>query len=778
MNFVTPYSGLRHLASHGRLERLPAGPRAGLTRRSWRPCRCRDFKVQVTPPSRDTVPPHRDRDSESPGPGQPVTELGQTPAVKPRRPDALRPDSDFDCSKCRNGWRPQVLANFPLRTRKLEWEKSSKLMMRRFKNFLSSLNLKISFIALCAICSLFGVFRVNLPFSSETCNNDDTVFDSLRNADSLARIYDFPKMESDINFNDKADTFCRTTWVTALYGIESLNCAQNSLCQQLLEKFVKVDKCSIVFTDHEKPMDRVASSKIKWIPIAAHISSMRADLSLHWNHYFEGGVHRSPQEAYHRQWIKNLKPWFLDISARMNPFESTAFFWVDIDAFSDIDSHTDMLNFLPMMKSSSIYFVNLNPFSSGELFVEESKSWMQSYCRKVQSQHPSCFVESPRECEKKISGVVFGGHAPSLIHWRKAYYSSLQKLIANNWYIGNHENVIISACFEDPKVCSLVISDCQHGSPTLRCLLGSFQSQATRNSFHLKPILSQKESWVAIEIGGQLGNQMFMLASSFGIAQSRKAKWCVSNLKNSPYIKHFTWLTEPLQCPGFSLKIFNLTGDSTFFVISNVFVAANEGVGFAKYTPSILTSTDENIFVGLFLQSFKYFQQSGLPFVLNTQRSAERWVETNKVQVGIHVRRGDKHTDTGNVVTPLRYFYMAISKMREIHGAELAFVVCTDDADWVKQQEPFHGMQVLSTHNPAFDMAVLAACQHHIMSIGTYGWWGTYLGDSPNSTNIYPVLQFTVPLIRGFSHKDYFPPNWIPIDYEVDDSVDSTFDAK
>jgi hypothetical protein len=296
----------------------------------------------------------------------------------------------------------------------------------------------------------------------------------------------------------------------------------------------------------------------------------------------------------------------------------------------------------------------------------------------------------------------------------------------------------------------------------------SFQHESLRAWFHLHPIRDAEESWVAVEIGGQMGNQMFMLASSYGIAQTRKAKWCVSNLASSKYIKDFIWLTKPLPCPGWSWKIFNITGDSTFFVISTTFTAANEGVGFARYTESILTSPESNIFVGLFLQSHKYFSASGLPFMLRPHLSASEWVKANRVSAGIHVRRGDKATDTGNVVTPLKYFFMAVRKMREIHGSDLSFVVCTDDKEWVQQQAPFKGMLVLSSPSPAFDMSVLAACKHRIMSIGTYGWWGTYLGDSPTSTNIYPVLQFTVPLIRGFSHSDYFPSHWIPIDYELD----------
>jgi hypothetical protein len=621
-----------------------------------------------------------------------------------------------------------------------------------------------------AVSCLLGFLSIQSALYSVDCKSNSAVLDSFGQTLSLEKIYDFSKMENEINFYDRASVSCPTTWVTALSGLESLNCAHNRLCKDLIDRFARVQKCAVIFTDHEKPPDWIpaaAQDKIKWIPMSSHISSMRSDISLDWNRFFESSSHRSPQESYHRQWIVNLKPWFLDVSAKINPFSSSLFFWVDIILFSEKPVHLDMINFLPRMLPSAIGLLNVKPFTSEELHLGNgAQSWVHMNCKEQLSQPPDCSVENPRRCDERISGLIFGGHPEAVAAWRKAYYKSLQKSLSNNWFVGTHENAIVSACMEHPKICSLVMPECELDSQDLECLLSSFHTDFTKNSFHLQPSMNQEVTWVATEIGGQMGNQMFMMASSYGIAHSRKAKWCITNLHESKYLKNFKWRTQPVACPGMSLKIFNLTGDSNFWIISTVFSAANEGVGFARYTPSIVNSKSKDIFVGLFLQSYKYFKESGLPFVLKTQRSAQEWVHVNKVDVGIHVRRGDKHTDTGNVVTPLKYFFMAVKKMQDLHGTSLSFVVCTDDPAWVREQPPFQGMSVLSTSNPAFDMAVLAACQHHIMSIGTYGWWGTFLGDGPNSTNIYPVLQFTVPLIRGFSHIDYFPPNWIPIDYE------------
>jgi len=63
-------------------------------------------------------------------------------------------------------------------------------------------------------------------------------------------------------------------------------------------------------------------------------------------------------------------------------------------------------------------------------------------------------------------------------------------------------------------------------------------------------------------------------------------------------------------------------------------------------------------------------------------------------------------------------------------------------------------------HTAGEDMAIMAACDHAIMSTGSFGWWGAWLA---NGTTIYyggwPKVGSTLEFM--FNREDFFPPSWI-----------------
>jgi galactoside 2-L-fucosyltransferase 1/2 len=166
-----------------------------------------------------------------------------------------------------------------------------------------------------------------------------------------------------------------------------------------------------------------------------------------------------------------------------------------------------------------------------------------------------------------------------------------------------------------------------------------------------------------------------------------------------------------------------------------------------------------------------------VPFHLRATWPARIWVRTQNRTAAIHVRRGDKLIDDGNVIPPPAYFELAINLLKSLWpGEEQRFVVVTDDPWWVRRQPVFDGMSVLSSEDIGFDMAVISQCRHKILSVGTFGWWGAYLGDQGHNrtqTVIYPVPQMEGRLAPGFSNEDYFPQHWLSLDYSARYSSES-----
>ena len=124
------------------------------------------------------------------------------------------------------------------------------------------------------------------------------------------------------------------------------------------------------------------------------------------------------------------------------------------------------------------------------------------------------------------------------------------------------------------------------------------------------------------------------------------------------------------------------------------------------------------------------------------EESAKVWVAELNITSAIHVRLWDKMTAFANIVPLLHYYYQAIETLPLLfpHQTQL-FVAC------VHGQLLFRDMHVVSNAvNPSFDMAVIAACQHKIISIGTLGWWGAFMTDT--GTNETPAVIYHLPQVE------------------------------
>ena len=66
-------------------------------------------------------------------------------------------------------------------------------------------------------------------------------------------------------------------------------------------------------------------------------------------------------------------------------------------------------------------------------------------------------------------------------------------------------------------------------------------------------------------------------------------------------------------------------------------------------------------------------------------------------------------------------------------------------------------------HNAAQDLAILASCNHTVMTTGSYSWWAAWLA---NGTAVYYADYPTRGsyLSRLFRSEDYYHPKWIGID--------------
>ncbi len=269
--------------------------------------------------------------------------------------------------------------------------------------------------------------------------------------------------------------------------------------------------------------------------------------------------------------------------------------------------------------------------------------------------------------------------------------------------------------------------------------------------------------------GGRLGNQMFKYNSLLGIADSAKMipALDVGDKHAADFRKIFD-LT-----PGVITKdvsIINRTYDNTIQESAS-----------SIFTPRLMARQGhDTLLVGL-LQSYKYFHHIS-PRIrremrfkrdirLRAEASLRRTLSSkslgpNVTYIGVHARRTDiarpRLRSIGFNTPNETYYHKAMAYFKRRYPNTM-FVVASDDLNWAKehiQGNRSDAVALVKRGAPEVDLAILAMCNHTILSIGTYGWWGAWLaGGEAVYYSDHPVPGSS--LSRRFNSSDYYPPHWV-----------------
>jgi galactoside 2-L-fucosyltransferase 1/2 len=272
-----------------------------------------------------------------------------------------------------------------------------------------------------------------------------------------------------------------------------------------------------------------------------------------------------------------------------------------------------------------------------------------------------------------------------------------------------------------------------------------FEANASqKHSLKPKPItppmtLPPKQMFVGARLSGGLGNGLFMLASAIGIAHKNGAIPCYIGSNMTADFVEF----DLQKCP---LRSYDKKYER----------------GYAKYKHFRVTKSS---IVGTFLQSYKYFK-SIPPLKINqkmkafAQKYTVTYSNAGSTKVGIHARRGD-HLRAGYLRFPSdEYFKSAMRYFMEKYG-KVQFFVVSNDITWCKKQPFFKETHIVTEkHTAAQDMAILATCDHVILSIGTFGWWGGLLSGGEV---FYHADEFNMHHKTNKDRvvkQDYYLPQW------------------
>lgn len=109
---------------------------------------------------------------------------------------------------------------------------------------------------------------------------------------------------------------------------------------------------------------------------------------------------------------------------------------------------------------------------------------------------------------------------------------------------------------------------------------------------------------------------------------------------------------------------------------------------------------------------------------------AKKNLITDTVLVGFHIRRKDylKYVKHRGEQMPNQTYYSNAMKFYKDKFSKVVFVVGSDDTKYIKGE--FKGRPdviFVPGKSPEEDMAILASCNHSIITVGTFGFWTAYL---------------------------------------------------
>ncbi|XP_078090761.1 galactoside alpha-(1,2)-fucosyltransferase 2-like [Mustelus asterias] len=142
----------------------------------------------------------------------------------------------------------------------------------------------------------------------------------------------------------------------------------------------------------------------------------------------------------------------------------------------------------------------------------------------------------------------------------------------------------------------------------------------------------------------------------------------------------------------------------------------------------------------------------------------------NITYVGIHVRRGDYvHVMPKvwkGVIADRNYLEQAMFYFRNKYK-DVVFIVMSNGLDWCRKNIDASKGDIYflgdgNESKPQRDFAILAHCNHTIMTIGTFGFWAAYLAGG----EVIYLTNFTLPgspFLRVFKYEAAYLPEWVGI---------------
>jgi hypothetical protein len=239
---------------------------------------------------------------------------------------------------------------------------------------------------------------------------------------------------------------------------------------------------------------------------------------------------------------------------------------------------------------------------------------------------------------------------------------------------------------------------------------------------------------------GRLGNQMFQVASTIGIAERNKT---LAVFNHWEYLKYF----------DNELTIHNYPG--AIFIKEKNF----------HHDDYKLCGEHDYSLHGYF-QSYKYFSKD-FKFKFKDdlkQKCLSLLPQNGKENIAIHIRRGDYVGNPSHYNLSIRYYLNALDAFGDLDKYNLCFF--SDDIEYAKWHFESLPNSYFIQGSEIEDLCCMSLCDHFIIANSSFSWWGCFIGKTEKSIIVRPKEHFAGNQLKH-DIKDLYPEEWIVVSDET-----------
>lgn len=242
-----------------------------------------------------------------------------------------------------------------------------------------------------------------------------------------------------------------------------------------------------------------------------------------------------------------------------------------------------------------------------------------------------------------------------------------------------------------------------------------------------------KLSFSRLENHGRLGNQLFQIMSTMGMAEKHGAlavfpEWSYQKYFD-PELPHGDMPGDVVQERNFHYYDWGLTADADLLG---------------------------------YMQSEKYFGSFRLKFkdtfLAETRDQAGDLLD--RETICIHIRRGDYVGNKNYYQLPVTYFIDSLlTHFPNWKDYNILFI--SDDIEYCRNHfECIENSYFSAGNDDIHDMTLASLCDHFILSNSSFGWWCAWLGEKKHSRIVHPGHMYAGRLLQKNDTRDYWPARW------------------